>query len=99
MKKVTCNCGRNIEVRGGIVGQTKRFPKEIYICQCGTAYIPWPLSCLVFNRAFQENSAEPKVLIRGEYQKYKDEELKAAEKLGFKPGEEIIEIPAKELLD
>ncbi|HZJ40858.1 MAG TPA: hypothetical protein VFD16_01170 [Candidatus Saccharimonadales bacterium] len=99
MKKVNCNCGRNIEVRGGIVGLTKRFPQEIYICECGTAYIPTTLGCLVFNRTFQENNAEPEVLTKDEYQKYKEEELKVAKELGLRPEEAIIEIPAKELFD
>lgn len=99
MKKVNCNCGRKIEVRGGVVGLTNRFPQEIYFCECGIVYIPETLGCLVFNRTFQENNAEPKVLTNNEYQKYKEEELKVAKTLSFRPEEAIIEIPAQESSD
>lgn len=100
MKIVQCQCGRTIEVRGGIWGLQSRFPQLVYLCPCGTAYIPEGLGCRGFHGI--EDMGKPKILSPSEYAEWKEKELKVAEELKDNPylnldnpKEAIIEIPAK----
>ena len=49
MKTVNCNCGRKIKIGDNIVGLNiteLMNPTEVYVCTCGTVYIPVHLSCM-----------------------------------------------------
>lgn len=92
MKKVTCQCGRTIEVVSGVAGLRRRFPKEIYLCECGYAYIPQELACMGVGF---ESSVGPRALTPSEYAQFKEEEVRCASKYNIPFEEAIVEIHAK----
>lgn len=101
MKKVICQCGRTIEVRGGVAGFRMPFPKEIYLCECGYAYIPIELGC--WGVGF-ESHVEPLILTPSEYVQYKEYQHKEYKEevsryttsiYTISPDEAIVEISAK----
>lgn len=98
MKRINCLCGRTIEVRGGVFGDPKPFPQEIYICACGYAYIPQNLGCCVMSwDGNGSDLGEPEILSQAEYTERKKEILYAATQASFPTDKAVVEIVAKTL--
>lgn len=100
MMQVQCVCGQKIEVVGAVAGYRRRFPQEIYLCQCGVAYLPEDLGCmgvglLGLSGINDDNFFQPTALSPVEYRDYKREELEAATRLNIASQKAIIEIMAK----
>lgn len=106
MKVLQCQCKRRIKIRAGISGHIIwPFPKEVYLCPCGRAYIPQKMGCLVSdikNIEGTEDFGKPTVLSPAEYINWKNKQedsaeqcKKIAEKIGRDYENVIYEIQAE----